>query len=143
MASVSELNIFMPVLAMMLLTMLVWITLLYRRLSTAMSNGIAADRLNTPEKVKELLPEKAMAPAYNLANLFELPILFYVLSVYLTVSHLVDSLFITCAWGFVGLRAAHSIIHCSYNKVMHRFAAYLLSSALLWFMLLRAVFLSL
>lgn len=143
MASGSELNIFMPVLAMMLLTMLVWITLLYRRLSTAMSNGIAADRLNTPEKVKELLPEKAMAPAYNLANLFELPVLFYVLSVYLSISNLVDSLFITCAWAFFALRLAHSLIHCSYNKVMHRFAAYLLSSALLWFMLLRAVFLSL
>ncbi|GAA6152688.1 MAPEG family protein [Pseudoteredinibacter isoporae] len=142
MANVNEMTIFMPVLAMMLLTMLVWATLLYRRLSNAMSNGIAADRLNTPEKVKELLPEKAMAPAYNLANLFELPVLFYVLAVYLHLSNLVDAVFVYGAWGFFAFRLLHSVVHCSYNKVMHRFAAYLLSSALLWFMLLRAVFLS-
>lgn len=136
------LEIFEPVLALMIVTMLVWFLLLYRRLSFAMANRISAEKMNTPQKVKDLLPEKAMAPAYNLANLFELPVLFYALCVYLFLAGLVDNTFILMAWCYFGLRLVHSIVHCSYNKVMHRFAAYLFSSLLLWVMLFRVVVVS-
>ena len=36
------------------------------------------------------------------------------------------------AWAFVGLRVLHSWIHCTYNKVMHRFQAYLAGGVALW-----------
>jgi hypothetical protein len=36
------------------------------------------------------------------------------------------------AWGFVGLRVLHSAIHCSYNRVWHRFYAYLAGGLVLW-----------
>ena len=36
------------------------------------------------------------------------------------------------AWTFVALRVLHSAIHCSYNKVMHRFYAYVAGGAVLW-----------
>ena len=39
---------------------------------------------------------------------------------------------LTLAWIFVALRVVHSAIHCSYNKVMHRFYAYLLGGLALW-----------
>ena len=32
------------------------------------------------------------------------------------------------AWTYVGLRALHSLIQCTYNRVMHRFIVYALSS---------------
>lgn len=134
--------IFEPVMALMAVTMIVWCLLLYRRLTFAMANGISAEKMNTPQKVKELLPEQAMSPAYNLANLFELPVLFYALCTYLFLAGLVDEVFVSMAWCYFGLRLVHSVVHCSYNKVMHRFIAYLLSSLLLWLMLLRAIFLS-
>jgi hypothetical protein len=35
------------------------------------------------------------------------------------------------AWAFVALRVAHSFIHCTYNKVMHRLAVFLASFGLL------------
>ena len=41
----------------------------------------------------------------------------------------------TLAWAYVILRCTHSLIHCTYNKVMHRFYAFLASVivlALLW-----------
>jgi hypothetical protein len=41
------------------------------------------------------------------------------------------------AWGFVVLRIVHSLIHCSYNNVNHRFAAYALSCLFLLFMWIR------
>ena len=36
------------------------------------------------------------------------------------------------AWGFVAGRVLHSLIQCSYNKVMHRFAVYVVSTGLVW-----------
>ena len=32
------------------------------------------------------------------------------------------------------VRAVHSLVHCSYNKVMHRFAAYVAGALVLWAM---------
>ena len=36
------------------------------------------------------------------------------------------------AWAFVALRYLHSYIHCTYNRVKHRFSAYLFSGLALW-----------
>ena len=36
------------------------------------------------------------------------------------------------AWLFVLLRVGHSAIHCTYNKVMHRFYAYVAGGVALW-----------
>ncbi|WP_299768545.1 MAPEG family protein [uncultured Pseudoteredinibacter sp.] len=136
-------NIFAPLLAMLCLTMVVWCVLLYRRLGAARANGIGPSRLRTPNRVQELLPEHAMTPAYNLANLFELPVLFYVMCFYLHINAMVDGVFVLLAWIYFLLRLIHSIIHCSYNAVMHRFLAYLLSSVVLIILLIRTVTLSL
>ena len=35
------------------------------------------------------------------------------------------------AWCYLGLRIAHSLIHCTYNRVMHRLAMFALSFGLL------------
>lgn len=32
------------------------------------------------------------------------------------------------AWSFVALRTAHSLIHVTYNRVVHRFAVYVLGT---------------
>jgi hypothetical protein len=48
-----------------------------------------------------------------------------------------DDVLVWLAWGFVILRIAHSAIHCSYNRVMHRFTVYLISCLLLMFMWIR------
>jgi len=48
-----------------------------------------------------------------------------------------DDLLVWLAWGFVILRVVHSAIHCSYNRVMHRFFAYLISCLFLMFMWIR------
>ncbi len=36
------------------------------------------------------------------------------------------------AWAYVALRVVHSAIHCGYNRVMHRFYAFLASNLVLW-----------
>lgn len=35
---------------------------------------------------------------------------------------------VVLAWAFVGLRAVHSLIHVTYNRVVHRFFVYAAST---------------
>ncbi|MFY9478048.1 MAG: MAPEG family protein [Aquabacterium sp.] len=128
-------NILNPLVAMMVLTFVVWVFMYVRRLGYMVRHGVDPQEVNTPQKMALRLPESAEAPSNNLKNLFELPVLFYVIC--LTLLHLgwVSPMDVTAAWLFVGLRAAHSLVHCTVNLVKVRFVFYLLSSLVLWFML--------
>jgi hypothetical protein len=130
--------ILQPMVAMMLLTGLVWVFLYARRIPAMQAARRPVQKYTTPEKAIELLPEAVNYPAYNLKNLFELPVLFYALCLLLYVTGNVDGVYVAAAWGFVAFRALHSLIHCTINRVMARFVCYLISSLLLWFMLVRA-----
>jgi hypothetical protein len=67
----------------------------------------------------------------NFRNLFEVPVLFYALvAIAIGTDHTPDWLAVG-AWLFVALRVIHSLIHCTYNNVMHRLAAFLASFGLL------------
>ncbi len=127
-----------PMAAMLLITLLVWITMFIRRVGYMSANNINAEQLKSPADTQALIPGDASAPSNNFKNLLEMPVIFYVTCLYLTVFGQVDSLHITCAWLFVAGRALHSLIHCSYNRVMHRFLVYLLSSLAVWVMVVRA-----
>ena len=70
--------------------------------------------------------------ADNFRNLFELPVLFYA-AMLLSLQAGIDSVAMQAlAWAFVALRFLHSYIHCTYNRVMDRFKAYVLSGFVLW-----------
>jgi hypothetical protein len=131
-------EIFGPFLAMMLLTAIVWVVLYYRRLSFIFANRIRPQDLATPAKGAAIMPEQTNWPSDNFRNLFELPVLFYALCLYLYVVGSVDPVFVGTAWAYVVLRAAHSLVHCTWNIVKLRFTVYMLSSFVLWFMLIRA-----
>lgn len=122
--------IFVPVLAQVLLTAVVWVWMYVTRLGAMLARGITPQQLATRER-HSVLAEVA-GPSDNLQNLFEIPVLFYVgvLAAYVTGN--VDSLLLGLAWTYVGLRWLHSLIHVSYNRVMHRFTAYFLSTLVLW-----------
>ena len=70
--------------------------------------------------------------ADNFRNLFELPVLFYLAIVVAAETHQVTLLTLSLAWLFVLLRVAHSAIHCTYNKVYHRFYVYFCGGVALW-----------
>lgn len=63
----------------------------------------------------------------NLANLFETPVLFYVVCLALQQQGLADGTAATLAWTYVALRLIHAVIHITYNDVNHRFTAFALS----------------
>jgi hypothetical protein len=78
--------------------------------------------------------EKATKFGNSYHNQLQIPVLFYLLIVLLMVTNLADSTFLYCAWGYVGLRLLHAIIHVSNNNILMRFYAFAASNVLLMVM---------
>ncbi len=133
----SKFTILLPFFGVMLLTLVVWIYMYFRRTSFLLREKIDLRTVDTPEKAATVVPGTVSLASHNLKNLFELPVLFYAACLYLFVSDSVDRFYLAAAWWFFAFRIAHSFIHCTYNKVEHRFAAYMLAAIGLWTMVIR------
>ena len=72
-------------------------------------------------------PDYVQKLSRNFANLLETPILFYLLVVLVIALEIDSALMVKLAWLYVFFRLVHSAIHISYNQVIHRFIAFLLS----------------
>jgi hypothetical protein len=131
-------ELFGPFFAMIGLTMVVWVYMYVRRIGFLNTLDIEPDEV-TPAKLSEVSPPAVSNPSDNLKNLFEVPVLFYAMVLYLYVTGQVDPIYTAAAWGFVCLRVAHSAVHCTVNIVMVRFYLYAASALALWFMVIRAV----
>jgi len=128
--------ILLPLLAMVFLTFAVWVYLYALRIPEIKRLGIDPDELQDRAESHKLLTVSGAA-SNNLKNLFEVPILFYLAAMIAMLLMIQDDLLVWLAWGFVILRVVHSAIHCSYNRVMHRFFAYLIRCLFLMFMWIR------
>lgn len=117
------------VLAMVLLTVVVGARLLFCRVQEMRRKRIHPQAAATSLQMAARL-ENVQA-ADNFRNLFEVPVLFYALCAVSLGVHHTPTWLVAGAWMFVALRALHSLIHCSYNRVMHRLAAFLGSFVLL------------
>jgi hypothetical protein len=69
--------------------------------------------------------------ADNFRNLFETPVLFYALVAVAVGLGNVPGWLVVGAWLYVLLRFAHTLIHCTYNNVLHRLAAFMSGFGLL------------
>jgi len=76
-------------------------------------------------------PVKARLANRNYQNLLELPVLFYVVCLLLYVGNAASGTAVWLAWAYVALRVLHSLVHLTYNNVMHRFAFFALSNVCL------------
>ena len=130
--------IFGPFFATIFLTLLVWVYMYIRRISFITSNKLSSQELAAPGALAQLSPPGVANPSDNLKNLFEIPVLFYALVLYLFVTNQVDAVYVTAAWVFVVFRVLHSAVHCTFNLIMLRFYLYLIATLAVWFMLARA-----
>jgi hypothetical protein len=122
--------IWLPCAAMVGLTALVWVKLYWDRIGEMRARRIDAQELATVRAAAGKLERPEAAE--NFRNLFEVPVLFYLLCVALVLTGGSTRAFVTAAWTYVALRALHSLIHVTYNRVMHRFLAYVASTLLLF-----------
>jgi hypothetical protein len=124
--------IWMPCAAMVGLTALVWVKLYWDRIGEMRARHIDAQELATARAAAGRLERPEAAD--NFRNLFEVPVLFYVLCIALVLNGGSTPGFVTAAWAAVVLRSLHSLIHVTYNRVMHRFLVYVASTLLLFAM---------
>ena len=123
-------SIWLPVVAMVLVTALVWIKLYVDRIGEMRAKRIAAQALDTTRAAASRLENTNAAD--NFRNLFEVPVLFYVLCIAIALTGGSTPDLVVGAWAFVALRALHSLIQVTYNRVMHRFLVYMASTLLLF-----------
>src|SRR5262245_3543582 len=122
----EQTRIFGPFLATMLLTLAVWIYLYAVRIPFIQRSGLTPEQLKAPGKLAEVSPPSVSNPSDNFKNLFEVPVLFYALALYLFATSRVDSAYVIAGWVFFAFRALHSAVHCTFNLVMLRFYLYLI-----------------
>ena len=133
---------FSPVIAMLLLTFIVWLAMYAQRFRYMAANKIKPQQIATPEAIATRLPDWVNRPSDNLKNLFEMPVLFYAICGISISMQIVDKTLIIMAWSYVIFRILHSLIHCTINSVSIRFLAYLLSSLTLFCMGARLAYLA-
>lgn len=126
MSRVDPLWILWPVLAQVALTVVVWVALYKARLGEMRARRIDPQAVSTSRLAAGVLDN--VAAADNLRNLFEIPVLFFALAPLLLVTNQVTAVELWLGWTFVALRTCHSAIHIGYNRVVHRFAAYVAST---------------
>lgn len=117
--------IFWPVIAQVALVVVIWWRMYVTRVREMRSRRIRPQALATSRHMSVL---QDVTAADNFRNLFEIPVLFFAVCLALAVTDTVTPVQIALAWTFVALRAMHSLIHVTYNRVVHRFAAYVASS---------------
>jgi hypothetical protein len=69
-------------------------------------------------------PARATQFAYSFSNQFELPVLFYVLTILEIITRSADVFFVVLAWIFVVTRVLQALIHVTNNDVRLRGAFY-------------------
>jgi len=121
--------IFQPIGALALLTFFVLLIIPKRRFAAGRQGLVKTADFRYGESSG--VPGEVSIANRNYMNLLELPILFYVAALMYEVSGKVDAFVLSMAWAYVALRAVHSAIHLTYNKVPHRLAAFTASNVVL------------
>jgi hypothetical protein len=65
------------------------------------------------------------------SNLFEWPVIFYVVCLLIVLTGYTDELMQRMAWGYVACRTFHALVHLTFNHVMTRFSFFMASQVLL------------
>ena len=118
------LGILWPTFALVALIFLVWFVLFIQRFGHMKRNPPRADDFAGREAATRYFRPVEM-PANNLANLFEMPVLYFALVPLLLITHHANHVQVGLAWAYVVLRALHSFIHIGPKKIPPRFFVYL------------------
>jgi hypothetical protein len=130
-------EILKPVIALAAWSTMMWIWLYATRLpamSRAKIDGLTMVG-STGKSLREQLvaagEERASWVADNYNHLMEQPTVFYATAIALALMGQGDGFNATLAWAYVGLRIVHSLVQVLVNRVVVRFALFMLSGLVL------------
>ncbi len=115
-----------PVIALVGWTLLVQLNIAVARIGAGLKGRIRPNDFKYGES--PAVPPDVSIANRNYMNLLEAPILFYVACIVSYVTGGATALAVGLAWLYVGLRIVHSVIHLTYNNVLHRLAAFAFSN---------------
>jgi hypothetical protein len=125
----DNLEILRPAFALAAWTFLVLLLIPFVRVRSVRRREIAPNDFKYGES--QAVPPDVSIPNRNYMNLLEMPMLFYVVCILLYVTAGTTRPAILLAWAYVALRVIHSLIHLTYNHILHRLVAFTLSNAAL------------
>ena len=131
-------SILAPVLALVVLSLLVWIWMYATRIPAMQRADIQPQDVKFPQDLHRL-PDGARQVADNYNHLMEQPTIFYALVFYIFLAGHTDQIHIYAAWAYVLLRLAHTLIQCTANIVNLRFSVFALSTIVLMVMAAREI----
>ena len=114
-------NIVYPLLTMVILTLIVTIRLLYFAVKSILKGEVHIKQYRIYDGE---FPAKFISVRQHYKNMFEMPILFYLLCTLLIISDSIAPLDIQLAWGFVIFRILHSISRIPNKNVNIRFGLF-------------------
>ena len=126
-------DILQPVVALAIWTMVMWAWMYATRIPALNKAKLSDEELSTltQAKLDAALPPSVQWKAYNYNHLHEAPTVFYAVAIVLAIIGQGDGLNAMLAWAYVALRVIHSLVQATVNKVMVRFAVFVLSSLVL------------
>lgn len=130
----NNVEILYPVLAHMLLVVFLFIPLIMRK-SKAIKDK-AVDLNETALNHQAWTPD-VQKVSNNIANQFEIPVLFYALCIIIALTNNVGVFNTVMAWGFVALRYMHTYVHIGSNFVPLRMRIFALSLVIVLIMLIQ------
>jgi hypothetical protein len=110
-----------PLFAEVLLTFFLMLGMMYFRTSSLRRGETRFEQIAMREPA---WPVRANQFAFAFSNQFELPVLFYVLTIFALVTRHADILFVILAWVFVVFRILQALVHVTTNYVPWRGALY-------------------
>jgi hypothetical protein len=118
-----------PLFALAAWTLLVLGLIPIARVRSVRQREIAPNDFKYGDSAK--VPGRVSIPNRDYMHLLELPMLFCVVGVLLYVTGGASSPALAVAWAFVALRVVHSLVHLTYNHVLHRLAVFTLANVAL------------
>lgn len=119
-----------PAVALMAWTMVMWLWMYVTRIPAMSRARVDPDSLvrNPDAGLDRVLPPEVQWKAHNYNHLHEAPTVFYAVAIVLAIVGQGDGWNAVIAWIYVILRVVHSLVHATVNKVVVRFALFVLSS---------------
>ena len=85
----------------------------------------------------DTLPSEARRVADNYNHLFEAPTIFYAMVIAIVLLGHADQWHVLTAWAYVILRALHSLVQATFNRVIVRFGVFALGTLVLMALMVR------
>lgn len=129
-------SILAPVLALVCLSLLVWIWMYATRIPAMQRAKLNPQEARFPGSL-DVLPDGVRQVADNYNHLMEQPTIFYALVFYIFLAGHSDPTHIWLAWAYVALRVVHTLVQGTANIVNLRFLVFATSTIVLMVMAVR------